>query len=374
MNYRRHFNRVSWASIALALVISGCGKGITGGTAATVGDATISKTEYYSYLEQKGTMLVNYQGQVFNAPLDGTPAFQAIKDLVINQIILKIAKDEGVSPTENDAQAELTFQEVDTPNLMQEAISRGYSPDMLLDEVKVNLAKYRILTKGVTVTDTEVDQFIKDHPDQFMKPPVIDSSMIIVDSTQKKNEVDSSLSKGESFHAVAANFSIQPDGNHLQFKFPIQDPSKMPAPVANLLNATSVGHSTAWVHAQEGWVKFFINTKTPATPMVIDAHLKEKVRRALMQEKGMSAADFNNRVKNELIKDKDNIKIDQKAAEAEWKQFISQLANNTSAVVPNSSAGGTGSPSSTGSAPAAPGSASPAGGFSKGATPATTGH
>ena len=352
MNSQRFFRRFGWTPIVVAFVVSGCGGGLNA-PAAKVGNSVITQGDYYSYLEQKGSMLVNVQGHVINAQLVGTPGFQALKDLIINKVILRIAKDDGVLPTSADIQQELTYQEGGNKNLMTQALSRGYTPQMVEDQIDINLAKFRIVTKGVTVTDDEVNQFIKDHPDQFMSPPAIDASMIIVDSGAKKNQVDASLNKGEPFDTVAAQYSVQPNGVAMRYRYPVQDPSKMPPQIASLLNSTDVNHSTNWVSAQNSFVKFYVNQKTPASPLKITPYLKEQVRRALMQEKGMSAVDFDNRVKNELIKLKDKIVIEQKAPQTEWKQFIDQLSNNTqfSAGGANSTAtaGGT-----TGSAPSAP--------------------
>jgi len=345
----------AWLALGFTLILSGCGKGVEGGDAATVDGVPISRADYYSYLEQKAQMSVQTPQGVQSLQLAGSPAFQAMKDLIIDKIIEKIAKNEGVYPTDDDVKKEIDFEQVDNPNLLQQAIAKGYSVQMLQEEFRVELCKFKIITKGVTVTPDQVNQYIKDHSDTFMTPPQIESLMISVDSDEKKAAVNKELGSGKAFATVAAELSVDPNGRQNGYHYPVSDTTKMPDQLRAVFNQTAEQHTTPWIHASNGWVIFYINHKTPATPQPITDNLRERVRRSLMTQEGLSATDFEHNVQQELIKDKDLVHVDQKAAIDPWNQFAKEI-ETTPGVGSAASAGSQPAPSG---APATPPSTPP---------------
>ena len=103
------------ASLALAGCRGGSSSGASGDLAVVNGEA-IPMDEYYRYLERKPAVQVvapqNGQlqaGQIAEMPTAAPLGFQAMRDLINRRILIDVARDEKVMPTEADVATELQF-------------------------------------------------------------------------------------------------------------------------------------------------------------------------------------------------------------------------------------------------------------------------
>lgn len=351
-----------------ALLASGCshdGSGVpSSDNLAVVNNDTITMKDYYSYLERKKSVEVfTPNGTTRSLPVAATLGFQALRDLVQEKVIEQIAADDGVKPTKADVEAEIQFQTTRDPQLVQKALSNGVGIDELRHMYTIDLCKYNIVTKGITVTPAEVDDYIKNNPKEFMNPPTADLLWIYVLSAADKDRVDKELNGGQVFSSVAMRYSQDPQVRQYQgrYQMNVMTPgtaSSIPDFVAKLVDASPEHKMTAWVDGHPGFAKFYVEKKTPASEVKITDTIKTLVKRQIAQRRGAQAVDLGARVQEKLKTAKYDIKY--KPLKDMWDQATEQLKNTVTATASSAtSAGGSGGPSSTGGAPslksAAPG-------------------
>jgi foldase protein PrsA len=84
----------------------------------------------------------------------------------------------------------------------------GMTVDELKEDVHYKLLLERIATQNIPITDKQVDDYIKTHPDEFKSVTELSIAQIIVSSREQANKVISELNKGEDFAVLARDRSI----------------------------------------------------------------------------------------------------------------------------------------------------------------------
>lgn len=287
--------------IGLAMVMAGC-KGGGNEVYAVVNGESISKDEYISHLERKINVLVQTPQGPITAQVAQPLNFQALNDLVNQRLLLQMAKEEGVLPNQQDVQTELGFQEEKTPGFVKTLTSQGLTMTDIKNELLINLCRYKILSKGVTISDEQVEKYIKENPKRFQNPKTIDLTWIVVRSEKDKASVDSDLRANQIFSTVAKVQSIAPNGPVYPSRIYDQFPPRLKQVVDNLAE----GGTSQWLQDSGSWVKFHVEKKTEASEIKIKPWMKVEIRKALEQEKGAVALDLDKR----LLDMRKNAKID----------------------------------------------------------------
>lgn len=280
-------------------------------------------SEFHAYLERKPIVQVVVQGQPVEAQVLGSIGFQGLRDLINRRLLLQIAKDEGVFPTPPDIEKELTFKTKRTPDFVRRLTQQGMTLEQIKSDLTLDLARERVLTKGITVTAAEADQFIKDNPKQFSVPAQARLQYIIVGDTKVRDMVDRELRSGKAFGLVAAQYSIAQDARQNQGQFPESVIDRMPPALQALVDKTAELKMTDWKQEQDKFVKFYVVQKTASRKMPIDENLKEAVRRELAVQKGSRASELGKRLQDKLKKARIDVKLSQ--LQAPWKQAFDSL-------------------------------------------------
>lgn len=333
----------SLIGVSFALIVAGCGSG-GGGSAqsdvlAIVNGETIPMLDYYKTMERKGrvTALVNPQTltvdsqngrvmpQVTMVQPQPSLAIQALQDCLVNELIRQVAKDEGVFPKPTDVDAEIKLQEERNPNFIKDATKTGLSIDQIKSEIALSLARLGLQSKGVTVTQEEVDKYIKDNPAAFTEPAKASLLYIEVADEATKALVDKELKEQQAFPAVAQHYSMQANGKETGFRFPTENIKDMPAALQKLVGETREFSTTKWVQdgATKHWVKFYVTRKVKATPITINNYIKQMVKRELMRTKGTRANDPDKRVADKLKTAKIEVKV--KHLADSWTEIFKQI-------------------------------------------------
>jgi hypothetical protein len=351
-------------SAFVMLSVAGChgsgGSGNLTADVATVNGTAITAKDFYDYIVRKPTVEIITNRGVAEAPVVQSIGLQALRDLVNRQLILEMAKDQGVFPSDQDIDAEIKFRTAQNPNYMNILRQQNISLDLIRRDIQLELARYRIVTKGITVTPAEVDKYIKDHPEAFRRPAAIQSKFIQVSTPDKQNQVDSALKSGQDFTQVAIRFSEAPNVRATQAAVAQTDPDKLPPEVRNPLTAALEGSSTSWLHLGPNYYKFYVVKKVPSQNVPITDTVREAVKRGIAQEKGSKAIDLNQRIQDSLKKSTIDVKLE--AIQPEWKRAMDSLKNGTpggATVPPTGSTAGAapttaGAPAGTAPAGAAP--------------------
>jgi len=323
-----------------ALGLSGC-HGAGSDSVATINGTPITHKDFEDYMLRKKTVFVSTSrgDQQANVAPDQPLGLQSLEDLVKRQLMLNLAKECGVMPTPDDVDKEIKFQTTVTPNMLQELSKAGIPLELLKRDMEFNLAEYRIVTQGITVTPADVDQYIKEHPTEFRNPPTAKTLFVVVSSPAEKKQVDDDLATGQDFQNVATHYSKAPNAR-LSVEFPITDLEKMDANLRQQIESTPEGKTTQWITANANmYAKLYVQAKSAPTPQVIDATRRENVRRGIAYARGTKAMDLGQRLMAEFKKS--DIQVQMDALKPGWKQYTdavnaAQTATGSSNAAPPS--------------------------------------
>ncbi len=324
----------------LALTVVGCGKGGGGGEElAVVNNVTIPMVDYFKTMERKNRLTAFVNPQALAAdPSSGrlgtqltvvqpspSLAFQALQECIANEIIRQVAKDEAVYPKPEDVEAEIKLEEERDPNFVKNLSQEGLSIDQIKSELTLRLARLNLQAKGVTVTDADVDKFVKDNPAQFTVPAKAALQYIEVNDQKTRDLADKELKEGQMFAAVAQHYSTQPNGKEMQYRFPEETIANMAPALQKLVGETKEFTATKWVFddGRKKWVKFYVQRKTKPQPVNMNNYLRQMVKRELQRTKGARSQDPNKRIAEKLKTSKIEIKV--KYLEEPWKKAYAEL-------------------------------------------------
>lgn len=343
---RNWFNFAGAVALALAVVASiGCGnkEGGSGSTLATVQGEAITMDEFHKYMEVMPNAQVTVQGQTVSLPVSDTLAFQAMRDLIAQRLVSQMAKDEGVWPSEAEITKEIEFQLKLNPEFLKALNARGLDMKLIRTSIAQDLAQERLITKGITVTKEDVDEFIKNNPKQFVEPAQADITVIAVKDDAGKAQVDQALKAGTTFADVAIRYSQAPNAAQGNTKFPPsqglqntaidQLPTGPEVNLKELIQKTPELQATPWVKFQGGNAKFFINKKIPERAVAMDDYQKERLRRTMAYQRGQQGSDFQKRIAD-AMKAK-NIQVQYTPLKDPFKNVIAK-AKEADAAVPSS--------------------------------------
>lgn len=277
--------------IAVGLV--GCGKG--GGannTLAIVNKDPITMDQFHKYLETKAVVRVmTGNGQVGNAQVADTLAFQGLQDLIQQRLVMQMAADESVLPTDAELAAEVEFQKKRNPQFLKVLTGQGMTLDDIRERLRVDLARERLITNKIKVTKEDAQKYIKDNPKEFTDPASADALVIFVRTDADRAKVDAELARGQSFQTVASRMS-QMEGARTNPEYREKLMDNMPGPIKAAISKANASESTEWVRLSDGWAKFFVRQKIAAKAMVMDEIKTEVVRRQMALDKGLKARDI----------------------------------------------------------------------------------
>jgi hypothetical protein len=348
---------VTGIGLGVALVsFVGCNKGAGAGgggdVVAVVNGTPITQQEFLHYMMLKPSVEVLSNKGPVDARVSHSIGFQAFNDLVKQKIVVQMAKDEGVYPSDADINKEIAFRMEDNPNFVKALQAQGLDTEMIKQALAVELSQDNLIGKGITVSDADVDAYRKANPKQFTQPATLDLQWILVKTPEAKKQVDDQLSHGQRFSIVATQFSEAPDAKERQGAFATNVESQISPDILKVVKNVAPLHSSDWLAGSNnsGWAKFYVVNRTPASDIKMTDHLKELVKRQIRNQRGANAREM---PKQLLTKEQQSkIEIKMGGLQETWDQYVKQLASQT------------GTPASTAPAPTA---ASPA------TAPATTG-
>ncbi len=310
--------------------LSGCNKGgagaspASGPTLLTVNGENISWEQLSQHLAKKPTIRVSTQSGVVEANVAEPLDFQALQDLIGQKVIMQLAKDENVFPTSAEVNTELEFRKRLNPTYLKSLIASGIKFETVKENLALELAREKLLTKGITVTAKEADDYIKNNPTQFMDPASADLLWVFVKAEADKAKVNSEIASGQSFAPIAARYSQYPNAAEQGGKFPQRVISQMRKELQDVIIATPIGRVSKWLALSDGFAIFYVEKKTPAKPVTLDADKKELVRRSIARTRGEQATDLGKKVLDKIKASQ--IKVNDAALAELWKRAAENLA------------------------------------------------
>ena len=326
------------AALAL-LTVAGCGGSKD---VVTVDGEAITMEEFNQYIATKRSVrIVASNGQVGDANVSETLGFQALQEMATQKIVMHMAADEGLQPSESEVEAEIKFKTALNPNYLTGLKGMGFTMGQIRNDVAYQLCEERLLTRGIDVKMDEVDRLIADNPDQFMEPATVDLYQILALTTDRKDQVDKALATGEQFKSVAQKFNQDAGGERLQLQS-----AALAEPLKSLITATAVGANTDWINVGNGVKKFYIEGRTEAKPMNMTKERREYLRRQLALSYGRQANDLTKKIVDRLRSSKVVVSDDEGVLKDMWDKFEDRL-EKTMGTPPGSTGAATEAPADT---------------------------
>jgi len=316
------------ASALVAISLVGCNK--DKGEIAQVNGLAITNSELIEYLEAKPTVRVVIQGQTVDVPVQDTLGFQAMQDLVVRKLVQQMAKEEGVAPTKKEVDDEIKLRGEINAGYVKNLQARGLSMNGIRAQVEVELAQQKLVSKGITVSDAEVDEYIKTNKDEFREPAKVEMYWILAAGTNK-TAIDSQLATGAKFQDVATRASLDPEAKTSGGIFGAnQYPGGVPVKalneqIRNAVTAAPIGKATAWIQLpQAGQVaKFYVIRRTEARDIEITAARKTLIKRGLEVARGQETKDIKESLQKRLKEAK--ITVSDSNLKGLWETFEKNL-------------------------------------------------
>ncbi len=311
-----------FVSALLALAVSAFAQVDPNRTVATVDGVDIKGAEYYRRME----FLPGVGKDMGSGFAEFPPGFLTLEQLITERLVFELAKKKGVSPTEPEIQAEFDRRRQVNPKLLEQWGSMGRTEAELRYNIKFDLAQFKILTAGVTVTDQEIDQHYKNNPAEFTIPKQVRLRVIVVRSAEDAAKVDKELAT-KAFADVAKAFSVDvtaPQGG----EYGTVPLTYLNEQVRKAVGATKTGATTPWFPSANGTTqfKFLVEEIIPEKLQPLDANVRFATRQRMMMDQG--------RIKNNIKKELDELRktatIDIKEptfAQAYKKYIDAYLAN-----------------------------------------------
>jgi len=322
--------KINWISVSLlagTIIIAGCGGGRGGNSIAVVNGEQINQEEFLKELMMKDSVRVSAGNQIVDAPVAERLGFQALQDLITKKITMQLAKDDHVYPDDKAVDAEIAFRTKLNPNFVRQLNANGLTLVQIKDSLRFELAKDALLTKGVTVTLEETKKFIKDNPSKFMESAKADLLMVIVKNPADKAKVDEGIATGQTFSAIAGQYSEDANIRKSGGRYPINSVDQMQPALRALVEKTPVNRATAWQNTGDAWVKFYVENKVAPKPMRLDDNKLILIQRTLAKEKGVKANDLQKQIVKKLRESK--IDVNDASMKELWKNAWDSFIKKT---------------------------------------------
>ena len=282
--------------IIVAAAALGSAQVDTNRTVVVVNGEEIKGAEYYHRMEY----LSGVGKPMNNGVAEFPPGFLTIERLITERLILQLAKNKGVSPTDPEIDNELKNRLQDDPKLLENWLNSGRTEPELRYVVKLDLAQFKIATAGINVTDQEVEQHYKTNPAMYTVPKRMTLSVIVVRSVDAAAKVDEELKAGKKFGEVAKVHS-EDITKSVGGSMGSINHGALSETVRAALDKTKIGQTTEWLQTSDARVKFLLENVAPATKVELTPKLKRDIRRRLMMDKG--------NVKNNIAKEMFDLRV-----------------------------------------------------------------
>jgi hypothetical protein len=179
--------------------------------------------------------------------------------------------------------------------------------------------------KGVEVSSTEVDDYIKKNPKKFNDPAMATLYFVLAKNAQKKGTIDQALAAGKPFSQVANALSDEPNARTTSGLYATKVIDQMPPKLKDLIQKTPAKGTTPWVPEGTGFVKFYVENKVESKAVKVSDSKREMVKRLLALQKGETKNNFSKMFYDKLKASKVEVQVPH--LKDQWKKTWDQLSD-----------------------------------------------
>lgn len=237
----------------------------------TIGELQTALTRHY------GKELLNQMLDREAIRLEGIEAGVTIEDAEIERDLKRM--QQGYDSEEQFEQA------------MEEQL--GMTKEELQEDVHYKLLLEKIATKNISISDAQVDDYIKTHPDEFRNETEYNIQQIIVSTKEQANKVLNELGKGEDFAILARDRSLDDATSNSggDLGWIEEDDPFVAAPVLEAAKQLAPGEVSKPVAVEQGYaivrLKDRREKENPERP-----YIREVVRKELALQEAPSLTDL----------------------------------------------------------------------------------
>ncbi len=312
---------VAGVSLTAAL-LTGCGSNNVG----SINGNKISNKTYIKQLEAL-TVPIGVNPRT-NQPITSPAGFVALSALVDRQIIMDMAKKEGLVPTKDEINEEYNRQA--KQNSFADNMKKlNLTPDDVKDTLSYDLAKFKLRTKGIKISDDEVKKIYQANiKERFTEPERVKISVIQSKTKADADKAYSAINKGRSFEDVAMSMStnaFKAQGGRIPNWVPVQGLGTAIEPLVKKakLNDPIPPVSVESGPGQSAWLIIKV-TDRKAERVVPFNEIKDELKKAIMLSR--STRDLNKEMNPLRITAE--VKLDNKAIENQWSDSVKALKDS----------------------------------------------
>jgi foldase protein PrsA len=355
------------ALAATAAVAAGCG-GVPGNAVAEVDGTAIQKEDFEHWMAvaakssgQPGasvpdppeyTRCVENKRKTAPKPAKGQPKttdeqlkeqckqeYEQLRDQVL-QLLTSFEWIEGEAQemgiTVSDAEIKKSFDQQKKQSFPKEADYQKFLKDYgqteqdVMQRVKLDLLSNKIRDKVIKgkdkVTDAQIEDFYNKNKERFAQPERRDLRIVLTKGEAKANQAKAALEDGQSWKAVAKQYSIDEASKSQAGKLPDQAEGTLEKALDEAVFKAKQGQIYGPVKTQFGYYVFEVDKVQKASQQTL-AQAKETIRQTLQSQNQQKALD-------KFVKD----------FQKKWKErtecrepYVTQQCNNAPKATPTPS-------------------------------------
>ena len=272
---------------------------------AVVGDEPISKEQFDELLDRA---LDNYAKNKQQFPAAGTAQYVALRRQAMQFLVQRAqfeqkAKDLGLEITESDVDKQmLTIKSqyfgkngkcdaACEKKYAAEIKKQGVTDEQVREDVRASVVQnkiYETVTKGVTVTDKDIEDYYKKTKQNYVQPESRDVRHILVKKKALADSLYQRAASGENFAALAKKFSEDPSSKAQGGKLPISKGRQVPE-FDKAAFALDVGEISRPVKTTYGWHIITALTAVKKAKTTALSEVKPAIRQQLLQQEKTDA-------------------------------------------------------------------------------------
>ena len=211
---------LSLCALTLALVLAGCGGGsdeVPANAVAVVAGEEIAKSDYNALIAQAKK---SYTNQKREFPKAGSQEFQTLRNQAVQFLVQREqfeqeAADMDVEVTEKQIDARLEqiqkqYFGGDKKKFDKQLKDQGLTEEQVRNDIRAQIVSEKLfeqVTRGVKVTDAEVEKFYADNKAQYSQPESREVRHILRKTKAQADDIYNQLKAGADFAALAKKFS-----------------------------------------------------------------------------------------------------------------------------------------------------------------------
>jgi parvulin-like peptidyl-prolyl isomerase len=260
-------------------------------TIVTVNGEAVDAGTYY----RRMTVLPNVGRLQDGQFVSGRPGFLTLQQLMNELLIIDLAEQEDVAPSEEEIEEEVQRRLAADPRFVDTFLGLGLTEEDVRHDVLVQLSEFNLITEGINITDLEVENHYNQYPQMYTIPESYELKVIGVATDEKMEQVDEALASGQDFAEVATEFSediYRFSGGDMG----VVSGDNLTPMVKEALAEIEAGQSTDWIEGETTNFKFYLVDRTEAELQELDDALMESIRRRLAYDRGRVTSNLGERL------------------------------------------------------------------------------